>query len=347
MRTDAQWFPMYAGAFQMDTNHLSLAQTGAYIRLLNTHWHRGSLPNDAEDLAHICGASLQEWQNDIAPKVLPFLTETNDGKLVQKRMLAELSRASKITKTKAEISAQKSWAGQVGAARRWGKPMPSRPGSHGTDDRPMAGAIDPAIAPATAPPLEPHGTAAVEPDKPAEFRQAEVVADPLPPDAPLSENRPVSSVPMAPIAPERQEPCKPVPLPIQVQVDEAGKTDSLAALRALAGSADADFDSWWAAYPRKVGKGAAKKAWKFALGKTDAATMISALANQIAGGTFTTESRYVPHPATWLGAERWSDEVEGTDGFDPVLRAAGLTPEDYADGGEIIDITTIRNLRRC
>lgn len=43
---------------------------------------------------------------------------------------------------------------------------------------------------------------------------------------------------------------------------------------------------------------------------------------------FSAETRYQPHPKTWLNADRWLDEE---DGFDPVLRAAGLKPEDFLD----------------
>jgi hypothetical protein len=43
---------------------------------------------------------------------------------------------------------------------------------------------------------------------------------------------------------------------------------------------------------------------------------------------FSPETRYQPHPTTWLRADRWLDDE---DGFDPVLRAVGLTPEDFLD----------------
>lgn len=84
---------------------------------------------------------------------------------------------------------------------------------------------------------------------------------------------------------------------------------------------EARFEQFWLIYPRKIGKGQARRAWKTALQKTDAATMLAALQGQ----TFDLRERFQPHPATWLNGERWLDEqAKG----DPVLRAAGVTTED-------------------
>jgi hypothetical protein len=43
---------------------------------------------------------------------------------------------------------------------------------------------------------------------------------------------------------------------------------------------------------------------------------------------FHADTQFQPHPTTWLRGDRWLDEV---DSFDPVLRAAGLRPEDFLD----------------
>lgn len=72
-----------------------------------------------------------------------------------------------------------------------------------------------------------------------------------------------------------------------------------------------DFEVFWAAYPRKVAKGAARKAWAATSGKRPpVAEIVSAVTTQAeteqwreAGGKF------IPHPATWLRAERWGDVV--------------------------------------
>jgi uncharacterized protein YdaU (DUF1376 family) len=71
------------------------------------------------------------------------------------------------------------------------------------------------------------------------------------------------------------------------------------------------FARFWLAYPRKVGKDAAMKA--FAKRKPDEATfdaMLDALAVQSLSVQWTREGgRFVPNPATWLNQGRWQDEV--------------------------------------
>ena len=69
---------------------------------------------------------------------------------------------------------------------------------------------------------------------------------------------------------------------------------------------DADFAAWWSLYPRKVGKGAAQKAYRSARKKATAQALTAAIDAQgpllMARG-----SQYCPHPATWLNGERWRD----------------------------------------
>ena len=87
----------------------------------------------------------------------------------------------------------------------------------------------------------------------------------------------------------------------------------------------ADFDAFWLAYPRKAGKRAALKGWAGAVTRAGGASAIMA---GLASHRFAHEERYIPHPSTWLNRDQWLDEH---DSFDPVLRAVGLTPEDFAD----------------
>lgn len=88
---------------------------------------------------------------------------------------------------------------------------------------------------------------------------------------------------------------------------------------------DPDFVAFWDGYPRKDDKGHARKAWIKARRTTPAATILAGLR----GYPFSESPRFVPLPATWLNGERWLAAAE-TDMFDPVLRAVGLTPEDFA-----------------
>lgn len=77
---------------------------------------------------------------------------------------------------------------------------------------------------------------------------------------------------------------------------------------AAVADAPSDFDNWWAVYPKKVGKEAARKA--FAKVKVDAETLITAVIKQKASEQWTREGgRYIPNPATWLNQGRWEDEL--------------------------------------
>ena len=69
------------------------------------------------------------------------------------------------------------------------------------------------------------------------------------------------------------------------------------------------FDEFWQAYPRKIGKGAARKAYARALRITDHDTIMGALSDQ-RPAMEAKESKFIPHASTWLNQERWEDEPE-------------------------------------
>lgn len=92
----------------------------------------------------------------------------------------------------------------------------------------------------------------------------------------------------------------------------AGSREQVAGSRG-AGGAPADaappdrFADFWTAYPRRVGRGAAIKAWKTAAKKTDADAIISA-AVSFAASVRSKDPEFIPHPSSWLNGERWADE---------------------------------------
>lgn len=77
------------------------------------------------------------------------------------------------------------------------------------------------------------------------------------------------------------------------------------------------FEAFWRAYPRRIGKGAARNAFQKAIRKTDLETMLTAIEAYV---------QHKPswqdfcHPSTWLNQERWSDEWE-----------TPTNPQNYAD----------------
>jgi hypothetical protein len=77
------------------------------------------------------------------------------------------------------------------------------------------------------------------------------------------------------------------------------------------------FDSFWTAYPRKTGKGAAKKAWnKIRPDEALREEIINAIDRQKRSTQWMKDSgQFIPNPATWLNQERWADSIE-TEVFD-------------------------------
>lgn len=74
---------------------------------------------------------------------------------------------------------------------------------------------------------------------------------------------------------------------------------------------DQRFAQFWAAYPLKVGKKPAAKAFR-KLHVSDALLeiMLAAIAVQRASERWRkNDGQYIPNPATWLNAARWEDEV--------------------------------------
>lgn len=85
----------------------------------------------------------------------------------------------------------------------------------------------------------------------------------------------------------------------------------------------AGFEDWWRLYPRKVGKGAARKAWPRAVREAGGAeTLLMALKVAIGLGQLDMrdDGRYCPHGSTWLNGERWLDGVEPDPEPEPAAR---------------------------
>lgn len=76
--------------------------------------------------------------------------------------------------------------------------------------------------------------------------------------------------------------------------------------RASKATKSAEFDQFWAAYPLKVGKGDAEKAFPKALAEADLETLVAA-ARAYAGRVADVEAGLIKHPSGWLNGKRWLD----------------------------------------
>lgn len=80
-----------------------------------------------------------------------------------------------------------------------------------------------------------------------------------------------------------------------------------------------DFNLFWNLYPKKKSKGQAEKAW-FKLNPTKDLIQIILEKVEEAKGSKEWQGdngRYIPHPATWLNAKGWEDEISTQSIDDP------------------------------
>jgi hypothetical protein len=86
------------------------------------------------------------------------------------------------------------------------------------------------------------------------------------------------------------------------------------------------FDAFWAAYPRKVAKKAARKAFDKALRTTPIDTIMAGLASYI---------RHKPdyadwmHAASFLNGERWADEYDKPKQYSAQVRGAEVRTGEW------------------
>ena len=86
------------------------------------------------------------------------------------------------------------------------------------------------------------------------------------------------------------------------------------------------FERFWTAYPKKVGKKDAQKA--FDKVKVDVQILIDAVERQKLSSQWCKDNgQYIPHPTTWLNQERWTDEMDATMGCGVPCGASGQLGE--------------------
>ena len=69
------------------------------------------------------------------------------------------------------------------------------------------------------------------------------------------------------------------------------------------------FDGFWSVYPRKVGKSEARKMWAKKVKSEDTVKAIATnIEQRVLQGEWS-DVKFIPYPATYLGQERWEDEL--------------------------------------
>ena len=81
------------------------------------------------------------------------------------------------------------------------------------------------------------------------------------------------------------------------------------------------FDRFWAAYPRKVGKQAARKSWSRLKPSAELTQRILDAVEYQKGSRQWRENngQFIPNPATWLNQGRWEDELAEEQNTNPFL----------------------------
>lgn len=98
----------------------------------------------------------------------------------------------------------------------------------------------------------------------------------------------------------------------------------------------AAFERFWQAYPKKVGKQAALKAFQRV--KVPVESLLTAIERQKCSDQWSRDNgQYIPNPATWLNQGRWEDEISIPETEQPQKPA---TPRRYhletVDGEEVL-----------
>jgi len=109
---------------------------------------------------------------------------------------------------------------------------------------------------------------------------------------------------------------------IETEVEKERETKSCRS------ASSADFDRFWSLYPRREGKGNAAKAWPRAIAKASPEHIIQKLEEWKESKGFPMDAKFVPLPASWLNAERWSDEMEKDESIFGAFGSSGTNKEE-------------------
>jgi hypothetical protein len=111
------------------------------------------------------------------------------------------------------------------------------------------------------------------------------------------------------------------PTPQKAGGETASKSFQQKSRNILTKAQESLFDRFWEAYPKKLSKGQAEKAWK-AINPDEqlVANMIATIERARTLDDWKRDNgQFIPYPATWLNSKRWTDdlEIEIDETYDP------------------------------
>jgi uncharacterized protein YdaU (DUF1376 family) len=293
MSSNRPYMPLYIGAYRQDTSRLTTEEHGAYLLLLMELWNDpdGYIPDSARQLANIAGVkSLKHWHT-IWKTLCRFFTSV-DGLIRHKRIDIERRKI-------AQNSAIKSAAGKAGGRpKKQAEESPENVGS------------------AKNPNLSGSKRETMFSENSNENNEAE--------KAYALRSR-AGSQTRAPALPSEGI------LQTPDLFDSSLRSESLpeASSGRVEKEQDAEFEKqFWPAYPQKVGKGQARKAWRTARRSASVDAILAGLERYKRAKPPERDWRY---PATWLNGEGWLDEIAAP----PKLTVVnGNSSPSYASGFE-------------
>jgi uncharacterized protein YdaU (DUF1376 family) len=323
---------LYWGDYLRDTTDLTATEHGAYLLLIGSLWSRGTLPFDERILRTIARCTAKQWKS-VWPRIAGFFV-IHDGAISQPRVDRERQAAG---------LGRKAGPGRPKAQRAPAEP----PDEAATPSGGLPAAPSRGLPGESSPPTQPFekgrkaennnqnhiqnhkevenvSRGSLFPPQSHSRARARAASEPEPS---LFGEASTSPEPQAREAPPSPPPDAPPPEP-------AGNVVAFAP-RAVALREPAGFNEFWKIYPRKTSKGAARTAWERAVRKVTAGEIIGALRDRLAH--FPDEARFVPHPATWLNQERWTDEIASLRAIresrpptpaEEMLAASGITKSD-------------------
>ena len=118
-------------------------------------------------------------------------------------------------------------------------------------------------------------------------------------------------------------PMRPVPVPVPVPGSVPEPKEETLSLASLACASTTEFDEFWKAYPRRIDKKKAQRAWT-KLRPPPLKAILDALAWQRELPDWRKDSgAFVPYPASYLNGRRWEDEPPSRQSCGISARTAG------------------------
>lgn len=104
------------------------------------------------------------------------------------------------------------------------------------------------------------------------------------------------------------------------------------------------FEEFWKCYPKRRGKGAARKAYAKAVRNVEHSDIMAGLRRFVLAEPWHGDIQFCPHPSTWLNQERWDDEYDtpGSIVDSALLEAARRADEEERNGEQPRDSNHLR-----